>query len=154
MMAFPLRSGRYDVSRYLCYKKVLIPSSYLLPSQKPIQVTSSCKLSTINKPRTYHQSPFYSHPKHTTTMSGQQSFSNADTGSKPADPYKSKNKDNDASLDDKVAALSGFMNNSKFSMMTTRDASSGHLVSRCMALAAQVRTHSIDFMPFYYGATY
>jgi len=76
-------------------------------------------------------------------MSGQQ-FSNADTGSKPADPYKSKNLDSDASLEDKVAALSGFMNNSKFGMMTTRDASSGHLVSRCMALAAQVSPDSHD----------
>jgi hypothetical protein len=70
-------------------------------------------------------------------MSGQQ-FSNTDTGSKPADPYKRKNIDTDASLEEKVAALSGFMSNSKFGMMTTRDSSSGHLVSRCMALAAQV----------------
>lgn len=72
-------------------------------------------------------------------MSGQQHFSNADTGSKPADPYKEKNKDSDASLEEKVVALSGFMNNSKFGMMTTRDSKSGHLISRCMALAAQVR---------------
>jgi hypothetical protein len=74
-------------------------------------------------------------------MSGH-GFSNADTGSKPADPYKSNNTDNDASLEDKVTALSGFMNNSKFGMMTTRDASSGHLVSRCMAVAAQVSNGS------------
>lgn len=71
-------------------------------------------------------------------MSGQH-FSNADTGSKPADPYKGKNIDTEASLEEKVAALSGFMNSSKFGMMTTRDSSSGHLISRCMALAAQVR---------------
>lgn len=70
-------------------------------------------------------------------MSGQQ-FSHADTGSKPSDPYTAKNKDTEASLEEKVAALSGFMNNSKFGMMTTRDSSTGHLVSRCMALAAQV----------------
>jgi len=69
-------------------------------------------------------------------MSGQH-FSNANTGSKPADPYKSENTDTNASLEEKIAALSGFMNNSKFGMMTTRDSSSGHLISRCMALAAQ-----------------
>jgi hypothetical protein len=40
-----------------------------------------------------------------------------------------------------VNDLSGFMKNCKFGMMTTRDSSSGHLVSRCMALAAQVSKH-------------
>ena len=72
-------------------------------------------------------------------MSGQQHFSNADTGDKHADPYREKNTDHEATLEQKVEALSGFMNHSKFGMMTTRDSSSGHLVSRCMALAAQVR---------------
>lgn len=79
-------------------------------------------------------------------MSGQ-TFSNTDTGSKPADPYTSKNLDKDASLDEKVAALSGFMNNSKFGMMTTRDSSSGHLISRCMALAAQVSIQPFSLSP-------
>jgi hypothetical protein len=71
-------------------------------------------------------------------MSGQQQFSNTDTGSKPADPYKKANTDTEAPLDEKVEDLSNFMKSCKFGMMTTRDSSSGHLVSRCMALAAQV----------------
>lgn len=66
------------------------------------------------------------------------SFSNADTGSKPADPYKAKNKD-DASIQEKIEGLTEFISASKFGMMTTRDGTSGSLVSRCMALAAKVR---------------
>ncbi|KAI0165567.1 hypothetical protein GGR57DRAFT_126529 [Xylariaceae sp. FL1272] len=65
------------------------------------------------------------------------SFSNADTGSKPADPYSAKNKDNAVSTQDKVDALDRFVDASKFGMMTTRDPSSGRLVSRCMAVAAK-----------------
>ncbi|KAI9878668.1 MAG: BLI-3 blue-light-inducible Bli-3 protein [Pleopsidium flavum] len=67
-------------------------------------------------------------------MSG---FSNADTGSKTADPYKSKNLDNNVSLREKVEDLVQFIDSCKFGMMTTRIASSGLLVSRCMALAAK-----------------
>ncbi|TVY35037.1 Protein bli-3 [Lachnellula cervina] len=64
------------------------------------------------------------------------SFSNADTGSKPADPYKAKNID-DATIKEKIEGLSEFISASKFGMMTTRHGSSGALVSRCMALAAK-----------------
>jgi len=64
------------------------------------------------------------------------SFSNADTGSQPSDPYKQKNID-DASLKDKVEDLVSFAEKCKFCMMTTRIADSGLLVSRCMALAAK-----------------
>ncbi|KAK2046395.1 pyridoxamine 5'-phosphate oxidase [Colletotrichum somersetense] len=64
------------------------------------------------------------------------SFSNADTGNKPADPYKAANLDNDVSVKEKVEAFVNFANKSKFGMMTTRDAKSGALVSRAMALAA------------------
>lgn len=64
------------------------------------------------------------------------SFSNADTGSKPADPYKAKNKD-EASIKEKIEELSSFADACKFGMMTTRDGSSGALVSRSMALAAK-----------------
>lgn len=67
------------------------------------------------------------------------SFTNADTGSKAADPYKEKNIDS-VSLEDKVEGLSEFITSCKFGMMTTRDASSGALMSRCMALAAKVNT--------------
>jgi hypothetical protein len=65
------------------------------------------------------------------------SFSNTDTGNKPADPYKAKNLD-DASIKEKVEDLSEFISNCKFGMMTTRDGTTGRLVSRCMALAAKV----------------
>ncbi|KAH6673869.1 hypothetical protein B0J14DRAFT_481466 [Halenospora varia] len=64
------------------------------------------------------------------------SFSNADTGSKPADPYKEKNID-EPTLKEKVEDLSDFVSACKFGMMTTRDGKSGALVSRCMALAAK-----------------
>ncbi|EGY14024.1 bli-3 [Verticillium dahliae VdLs.17] len=67
-------------------------------------------------------------------MSNQQ-FSNADTGNRPADPYKDANKD-EVSLQTKIEDLTQFINATKFAMMTTRDASSGNLVSRAMALAA------------------
>lgn len=65
------------------------------------------------------------------------SFSNADTGEIPPDPYKAKNLD-EASIQDKVEGLSEFVSACKFSMMTTRDGRTGDLVSRCMALAAKV----------------
>jgi len=65
------------------------------------------------------------------------SFSNADTGSKEADPYTAKNKDDSPSLKEKVEDLSEFITACKFGMMTTRDKSTGMLLSRCMALAAK-----------------
>ena len=66
------------------------------------------------------------------------SYSNTDTGNKPADPYKAKNKD-DATLKESVDDLVAFMDKCKFGMMTTRT-DDGLLVSRCMALAAKVQT--------------
>lgn len=66
------------------------------------------------------------------------SFSNADTGGKPSDPYKEQNMD-EKSIQDKVEDLSAFAAACKYSMMTTRGGSRGDLVSRCMALAATVR---------------
>lgn len=65
------------------------------------------------------------------------SFSNTDTGSKAADPYKEKNIQ-DPKLKEKIDDLVAFMEHCKFGMMTTRIASSGLLTSRCMALAAKV----------------
>ncbi|TVY56794.1 Protein bli-3 [Lachnellula suecica] len=64
------------------------------------------------------------------------SFSNADTGSKPADPYKEKNID-ETSVKEKVEGLTEFISACKFGMMTTRDGKSGALVSRCMAVAGK-----------------
>jgi hypothetical protein len=64
-------------------------------------------------------------------------FLNTDMGSKPADPYKEKNLDG-APIKEKVEDLSEFISNCKFGMMTTRDGTTGRLVSRCMALAAKL----------------
>jgi len=83
--------------------------------------------TTLSRPN------FYNIRLYTSKMS----FSNADTGNKPEDPYKEKNIDH-ASIKDKVEDLSEFVSACKFGMMTTRDGSSGALVSRCMALAAKV----------------
>lgn len=67
-------------------------------------------------------------------------FSNADAGSKNADPYKQHNVDTEGvSLKTKVEDLVEFVENLKFGMMTTRQHDTGLLVSRCMALAAKVR---------------
>ena len=85
---------------------------------------------TIYNPQS-HTNPF-------STTSRIMSFSNTDTGNKPADPYTAKNLDQPESLKEKIGDLIGFVEKSKFCMMTTRIASSGLLVSRCMALAATV----------------
>lgn len=65
------------------------------------------------------------------------SFSNTDTGSKPADPYTQKNKD-EVPLKEKVEDLFKFIDNTKFCLMTTQAADSDLLASRAMALAAKV----------------
>lgn len=57
---------------------------------------------------------------------------------KHADPYKEANLQTEVSAEQKIHDLSAFMTHCKYGMMTTRDAKSGNLVSRCMALAAQV----------------
>lgn len=69
------------------------------------------------------------------------SFSNTDTGDKPADPYKEKNL-HQPSLQEKVESLVLFVSVTKFGMLTTRIESSGLLVSRCMAVAAKVSFRS------------
>jgi hypothetical protein len=53
-------------------------------------------------------------------MSAQKGFSNADTGSKPADPFTAKNAEDDISLETKIEDLSDFMQACKYGMMTTR----------------------------------
>jgi hypothetical protein len=70
------------------------------------------------------------------------SFSNANTGDAPADPYKQANSE-EAPLQTKIEDLVNFIKKEKFGMMTTRGSGSGNLVSRCMALAATVRLTSI-----------
>lgn len=79
-------------------------------------------------------------PSTTATMSTNNAGSNTTSSGAPAtDPYKAKNADNDVSLEEKVEALVKFAQANKFGMMTTRDAETGMLVSRCMAIAASVR---------------
>ena len=65
------------------------------------------------------------------------SFSNTDTGSKPADPYTQKNVEEE-SLKEKVEDFKAFVDKAKFSMLTTKT-QDGLLASRCMAVAAKVR---------------
>jgi general stress protein 26 len=65
------------------------------------------------------------------------SYSNTDTGSKPADPYTQKNLNNEASLEEKIKDLVAFAEKQKFCMMATRIADSGLIVSRCMAVAGK-----------------
>jgi len=69
-------------------------------------------------------------------------FSNADTGSKPADPYTQKNLEGDSSLKTKVEDLAHFIEKHKFCMLTTQT-KDGLLASRCMAVAAR-EGHGID----------
>lgn len=71
------------------------------------------------------------------TFQRNMSFSNTDTGSKPADPYTQKNLEQPDDLKTKVGDLVDFVEKHKFCMMTTR-IKSGLLASRCMALAAKV----------------
>ncbi|KAF2173423.1 hypothetical protein M409DRAFT_61838 [Zasmidium cellare ATCC 36951] len=63
------------------------------------------------------------------------SFSNTDTGSKPADPYTQKNVEEE-SLKEKVEDFKAFVDKAKFSMLTTKT-QDGLLASRCMAVAAK-----------------
>ncbi|KAK5624861.1 hypothetical protein RRF57_000577 [Xylaria bambusicola] len=74
-------------------------------------------------------------------------FSNTDTAGKPADPYTQANKDTSVTTQDKVNALNKFVKSCKFGMMTTRDQTSGKLVSRCMAIAAE-ENNGIDYLFF------
>ncbi len=76
-------------------------------------------------------------PQSKNFSSSSMSFSNTNTGDKPADPYKTKNQD-EPSTKDKIEGLSNFITLCKFGMMTTRDAASGSLVSSCMALTDKV----------------
>lgn len=64
-------------------------------------------------------------------------FSNTNTGSKTADPYVEKNKD-EPSLKEKVEDLLNFVDNTKFCLLTTHAADTDLLASRCMAVAAKV----------------
>lgn len=93
-------------------------------------------LPSANYIKTHPHRPFQL--KHVSNMS---SYSNADTGSKPADPYKEKNVDN-ASLKDKVQDLTAFIEKTKLCLMTTLVADTTKIATRAMALAATVSFRS------------
>ena len=59
-------------------------------------------------------------------------------GDQPADPYKAANSENEVPIKEKMEGLLAFMDRSRYGMMTTRDANSGLLASRCMELAPTV----------------
>merc|ERR1712230_139305 len=98
---------------------------------------NNCKLT---RPLSHHTRLHSTRRQYKSTMS----YSNADTGNKPADSYTQKNLDS-ASLEEKVNDLVTFAEKQKFCMMTTRIADSGLLVSRCMALAAK-EGNGVDFL--------
>ncbi|KAF2445728.1 bli-3 protein [Karstenula rhodostoma CBS 690.94] len=64
------------------------------------------------------------------------SYSNADTGSKQADPYTAQNKQ-EPSLKEKVEDLFSFIDKTKICLLTAQTAQSDLLTSRAMALAAK-----------------
>ena len=118
------------------------------------RISSQCSLRTTRPSRILFQKPIIPSTNHlfakrTLTISSSfkmsDKFSNADTGDKPADPYKATNKDEPSELKEKVQDLVSFMKACKFAMMTTRIGETGMLVSRCMALAASVRTAFFKF---------
>lgn len=109
--------------------------------QRPTIKTGSAagllKLTQLHPNFSRNQSKNPPSTSHFSTTTPVMSFSNTDTGSKPADPYKEVNK-TEPGLKEKVEDLVSFIESCKFGMMTTRIESSGLLVSRCMALAAKV----------------
>ena len=98
-------------------------------SSKAVLITRFSRITSQKPPSTR----FF-----TLTFQSKMSFSNADTGDKPADPYKAKNLD-EPPLREKVDGLVNFISTSKFGMLTTRAGSTGLLASRAMAVAGQVK---------------
>ena len=118
------------------------PASRTVAPHSSTSSFPSCPRS-IHPPQTF-STAFLKRPRSiTVNYIPKMSFSNADTGDKPADPYKDKNLQ-EVPLKEKVEGLVNFISNCKFGMMTTRIADTGMLTSRCMALAAKV---SIQALP-------
>ena len=92
------------------------------------------RVSVVPKLTTISQLPTTrNRHRYKTTMS----FSNTDTGSKSADPYKEKNLE-EPSLKEKVEDLLAFVDKTKFCLLTTHVADSDLLATRAMGLAAKV----------------
>ena len=108
----------------------LVPRNKLHTPSPFIKLHNPLETQSSTRPLTY-----------TSFKMSSKEFSNTSTGGKSADPYKAKNLD-EPNIKEKVTDLITFIESSKFGMMTTRQDSTGLLVSRCMALAAKVRTFS------------
>ncbi|OKP06369.1 Protein bli-3 [Penicillium subrubescens] len=67
---------------------------------------------------------------------------NTPTGTHSVDPYKTQNAE-DPPLPQKVQDLVDFITQVKYGMLTTKQSEGDYLASRCMALAATVRTKHI-----------
>ena len=110
-----------------------------LPMRPSLCTSQLISHSRILQASTYRATFTSSHSRNfVTAHKSAMSYSNTDTGSKPADPHTQKNLSNEASLEEKIKDLVQFAEKHKLCMMTTRIADSGLLVSRCMALAAKV----------------
>ncbi|KAF2722355.1 hypothetical protein K431DRAFT_284046 [Polychaeton citri CBS 116435] len=103
------------------------------PSRGVHQLTAPSARSTPPFSHRYRQQSLHRRTFASTTT--KMSFSNTDTGSKPADPYTAKNVQ-DPSLKEKVEDLTTFIDKAKFCLLTTKT-SNGLLASRAMALAAK-----------------
>jgi hypothetical protein len=68
-----------------------------------------------------------------------------------SDPYRQKNVDSEAPLDEKVTDLVKFIETTKLGMMTTRQSNTGCLVSRCMSLAGTVSASVSRQMPAHFS---
>ena len=119
------------------------PTLTILPRQFHVFASSSPKTtqSTVVPGLTFKRSL-----RSSSIKPANMSYSNTDTGDKPADPYKQKNMDS-PELKEKIEDLTNFISACKFGMMTTRVESSGLLVSRCMAVAAKVGRVSSHLLP-------
>jgi hypothetical protein len=62
------------------------------------------------------------------------------SGSKPVDPYKARNYDPHAPVQEKIEDLVKFIKEVKYGMLTTKASNSELLSSRAMALAGTVRS--------------
>ena len=121
------------------------PSSCYVAAPSCPACSRSYRVLTTPLSRTNSLSHRYLKNDRSPTQLRNMSFSNTDTGNKPADPYKEKNY-SEPDTKTKIEDLIKFIEANKFGMMTTRIASSGLLTSRCMALAAKVCPY-ISFDP-------
>lgn len=145
-----LQSKKHYLNQRPWRKEVLTSSRNPLLSPLPLRRkpgTTGLKGNQSLDFRKLHSTAAVIKPLNTTTLAkpfGSRPFSSASaafkmsTATKHADPYKERNID-EVSLQEKVEGLSNFISGCKFGMMTTRDAETGMLMSRCMALAAKVR---------------